>query len=73
MATSCYRQWIISLVPNETRLLSSEIQFYQTIHSLANSLINQHENQLNFIYLIYNIIDNFMIFLTYDLLTHVIT
>jgi hypothetical protein len=27
-----------------------------------------HINQLNFNYLIYNIIDNFIIFLTYDLL-----
>jgi hypothetical protein len=31
------------------------------------------ENQLNFNYLIYNIIDNFMIFKTYYLLTHVTT
>jgi hypothetical protein len=30
------------------------------------------ENKLNFNYLIYNIIDNFMIFKTYDLLTHIV-
>ncbi len=34
--TSCYRQWFISLIPNETRLFSSEIQIYQTIHLLNN-------------------------------------
>jgi len=33
---SCYGQWIVSLVPNETRLFSSEIQIYQTIHLLIN-------------------------------------
>jgi hypothetical protein len=31
------------------------------------------ENQLKFNYLIYNIIDNFMIFKAYYLLTHVLT
>jgi hypothetical protein len=36
MGTSCYGQWLVSLVPNEKRLLSSEIQIYQTIHLLVN-------------------------------------
>jgi hypothetical protein len=44
----------VSLIPSETRLLSSEIQIYQGIHLLVNQF------KLN--YLIYNIIDNFMIF-----------
>jgi hypothetical protein len=36
MGTTCYGQWIGSLVPSETRLLSSEIQIYQAIHLLGN-------------------------------------
>jgi hypothetical protein len=36
MGTSCYGQWIVSIVFTETRLLSSEIQIYQTIHLLVN-------------------------------------
>jgi hypothetical protein len=36
MGTSCYGQWLVSLVPSETRLFSSEIQIYQTIHLLVN-------------------------------------
>jgi hypothetical protein len=36
MGTSCYGQWIVSLIPSETKLLSSEIQIYQTIHLLIN-------------------------------------
>jgi len=35
MGTSCYKLWIDPLVPNETKLFSSEIQIYQAI-SLAN-------------------------------------
>jgi hypothetical protein len=31
-----YGQWVVSLVPNETRLFSSEIQIYQTICLLIN-------------------------------------
>jgi len=72
MGTSCYGQWFVSLVLSETRLLLSEIQIYQTIHLLVK-LINQYGNQLNFNYLIYNIIDNFMIFKAYYLLTCVTT
>ncbi len=29
-------QWIVSLVPSETRLFSNEIQIYQTIYLLVN-------------------------------------
>jgi hypothetical protein len=36
MGTSCYGQWIVSLILSETKLLSSEIQIYQTIHLLIN-------------------------------------
>jgi hypothetical protein len=36
MGTSCYEQWLVSLLPSETMLLSSEIQIYQTIHLLVN-------------------------------------
>jgi len=36
MGTSCYEHWIVSLVPSETMLLSSEIQIYQAIHLLVN-------------------------------------
>jgi len=36
MGTSCYGQWIVSLVPSGTRLLSNEIQIYQTIHLPIN-------------------------------------
>jgi hypothetical protein len=36
METSCYGQWIVSLVFNEIRLLSNEIQNYQNIHLLVN-------------------------------------
>ncbi len=50
---------------NETRLFSSEIQIYQAI-SFASLLTRQHGNQLNLNYLIFNvifnIIDNFIIF-----------
>ncbi len=46
---------------SETTYLSSEIQFHPTIHLLVE-LTNQHGNQLKLNYLIYNIIDNFMIF-----------
>jgi hypothetical protein len=38
MGTSYYGQWFVSLVPSETRSLSSEIQIYQTIHLLVNKL-----------------------------------
>jgi hypothetical protein len=34
--TSCYGQWIVSLVVNETRLYSNEIKIYQTIQLLVN-------------------------------------
>jgi hypothetical protein len=36
MGTNCYGQCIVSLVFNETRLLSSEIQIYQTVDLLVN-------------------------------------
>jgi hypothetical protein len=36
MGTSCYGQWLVSLVLSETKLLSSEIQIYQTIQLLVN-------------------------------------
>jgi hypothetical protein len=36
MGTTCYGQWLVSLVSSETRLLSSVIQIYQTIHLLVN-------------------------------------
>jgi hypothetical protein len=36
MGTNYYEQWFVSLVPSETRLFSSEIQIYQTIHLLVN-------------------------------------
>jgi len=36
MGTNCYGQWLVSLQPSETRLPSSEIQIYQTIHLLVN-------------------------------------
>jgi hypothetical protein len=36
MGTSYYEQWLVSFEPNEIRLLSSEIQIYQTIHLLVN-------------------------------------
>jgi hypothetical protein len=36
METSCYGWWFVSLVPNETKLLSNEIQIYPTIHLLVN-------------------------------------
>jgi len=36
MGISCYGQWIVSLEPSETMLLSSEVQIYQTIHLLVN-------------------------------------
>jgi hypothetical protein len=36
MGISGYEQWLVSLVPNEIRLFSSEIQIYQTIHLLVN-------------------------------------
>jgi hypothetical protein len=68
MGTNCYRQWLVSLVPSETRLFLSEIQIYQTIQ-----LTNKYGNQLNFYYLIYIIIDNFIIFKAYYLLTRVTT
>jgi hypothetical protein len=29
-------EWIISLIPSETRLLSNEIQIYQTVYLLVN-------------------------------------
>jgi hypothetical protein len=36
MGTSCYGQWIVSLILSETRLFSSEIQIYQAVHLLVN-------------------------------------
>ncbi len=42
-------------------------------YKFTKPLINQHGNQLKFIYLIYNIINNFIIFKTYYLLTRVTT
>jgi len=36
MGTSCYGQWIVSIIPSEIRLLSSEIQIHQIIHLLVN-------------------------------------
>jgi hypothetical protein len=65
MGTSCYEQWIGPLISNEIRLLSNEILIYQAI-SFVNQLTKHHENHLNSNYLIFNvifnIIDNFMIF-----------
>jgi hypothetical protein len=44
MGTNCYGQWIVSLIPSETTLLSNEIQIYKTIHLLVNKFINMKIN-----------------------------
>jgi hypothetical protein len=36
MGTSCYRQWIGSVVLSEIMLLSNAIQIYQAIHLLVS-------------------------------------
>jgi hypothetical protein len=48
----------------------SQVKYKFTKHSLVSLLISQYGNQLKLNYLIYTIIDNFMI---YELLTRVAT
>jgi len=46
MRTSCYGQWLVSRVFSEIRLLSNEIQIYQTIHLLVNQLNSMEINYI---------------------------
>ncbi len=38
MGTNCYGQEIVLIIPNELMLFLNEIQIYQAIHLLINSL-----------------------------------